>query len=75
MTSFGKINVFEPDSEVFSAYLERIELYFEANGIEEGKQVPVFLSLLDTKTYSLLRTLVAPGAPRGKSCKVLAELF
>ena len=72
---FGKIDVFQPDSEVFSAYLERIELYFEANGIEEGEQVPVFLSLLNAKTYSLLRTLVAPDAPRGKSFKALAELL
>ena len=75
MTSFGKIDVFQPESEVFSAYLERIELYFEANGIEEKKQVPVFLSLLDAKTYSLLRTLVAPDSPRGKSLKTLADLL
>lgn len=75
MSSFGKIDIFQPEAEVFSAYLERIELYFEANGIEDAKQVPVFLSLLDAKTYSLLRTLVAPEAPRGKSFKILAELL
>jgi len=50
MASFGKIGIFQPDSEVFSAYFERIEFYFESNGIEEGKQIPVFLSLLDGKT-------------------------
>ena len=55
MTSFGKIDVFRPKSEEFSAYLEQVELYFEANGIKEEKQVPVFLSLLGAKTYSLLR--------------------
>ena len=71
----GKIDVFQPESEVFSTYLERIELYFEANGIEEKKQVPVFLSLLDAKTYSLLRTLVAPDSPRGKSFKTLSDLL
>jgi len=60
MSSFGKIDVFQPESEVFSAYLEQTELYFEANGIEKTKQVPVFLSSLDSKTYSL------SNAPQGK---------
>ena len=72
MTSFGKIDVFNPEVEEFSAYLERIELYFEANGIRE---VPVFLSLLGAKTYSLLRTLVAPSSPREQSFKDLAKLL
>ena len=59
----------------FSAYLERIELYFEANEIHEEKQVSVFLSLLGAKTYSLLRTLVAPSSPREQSFKDLAKLL
>ena len=50
MTSFGKIDGFNPEVEEFSAYLERIELYFVATGISEEKQVPVFLSLLGAKT-------------------------
>ena len=75
MTSFGKIDVFNPEVEEFSAYLERIELYFDANGIREEKQVPVFLSLLGAKTYSLLRTLVAPSSPREQSFKDLAKLL
>ena len=75
MASFGKIDIFQPESEEFSAYLERVELYFEANGIKEDKQVPVFLSLLGAKTYSLLRTLVAPESPRSKSFKTLADLL
>ena len=53
MTSFGKIDVFQLEAEEFSVYLERVELYFEVNGIKEEKQVPVFLSLLGAKTYSL----------------------
>ena len=75
MTSFGKINVFNPEVEEFSAYLERIELYFVANGISEEKQVPVFLSLLEAKTYSLLRTLVAPTPPKKKPLKDLTKLL
>ena len=75
MTSFGKIDGFNPEVEAFSAYLERIELYFVANGISEEKQVPVFLSLLGAKTYSLLRTLVAPTTPKEKSLRELTKLL
>ena len=75
MISFGKIDIFQPESEDFSAYLERVELYFKANGIKEEKQVPLFLSLLGAKTYSLLRTLVAPDSPRSKAFKTLADLL
>ncbi len=41
------------------AYLERIELYFQANDIATAKQVPVFLSVIGASTYSLLRNLLA----------------
>ena len=66
---------FNPEVEEFSAYLERIELYFDANGIREEKQVQVFLSLLGAKMYSLLRTLVAPLSPKEQSLKDLAKLL
>jgi len=38
MTSFGKIDVFKPEVEEFSAYLEQIELYFEADAIFNEKR-------------------------------------
>jgi len=38
MNSFGKIDVFNPKVEEFSAYLERIELYFEANEISDERK-------------------------------------
>ena len=59
-TYYGKIEEFQPENESISAYLERIELYFSANAVEEGKQVAVFLSVIGAKTYTLLRNLLAP---------------
>ena len=41
------------------SYLERIELFFTANGIAEEKKVAVFLSVIGSKTYTILRSLVA----------------
>ena len=55
--SYGRI---EPENDSIAAYLERVELYFSANGIEEEKQVPVFLSVIGGRTYLLLRNLLAP---------------
>ncbi len=59
--SYGRINEFQPENESVVAYLERIELYFQANDIAAAKQVPVFLSVIGASTYSLLRNLLAPA--------------
>ena len=51
---FGRIQEYELVNELFSAYLERIQLCFLANEVEGDKKVPVFLSVVGNRTYSLL---------------------
>ena len=46
-------------------------MFFEANDIKEEKQVAVFLSVIGSKTFALLRSLVLPESPKDKT---LAEL-
>ena len=53
MTTFGTPKEFERDNKKISAYLEHVELYFAANEIRE-RQVPIFLSVIGAKAYSLL---------------------
>ena len=61
MVTVGKLGEFVPECESLTAYVVRAELYFEANKIEEGRKVPVFLSVLGSKMYSVLRArLVGP---------------
>ena len=60
---YGCIEKFLPESDSIRSYLERVELYFDANGIAEDKQVPILLSSIGASTYALLRDLVAPNAP------------
>ena len=60
MASIGKIQEFDPVNERISTYLERIELFFTANGIPEEKQVLSFLSIIGGKNYMLLSDLLAP---------------
>ena len=51
------------DENSIGAYLEHASLYFVANGVDEGKRVPILLSSIGARTYSLLRDLVAPDVP------------
>ena len=66
MASIGKIQEFNPVSERISTYLEGVELFFTANGIADEKQVPVFLSIIGGKNYTLLSDLMAPTKPATK---------
>ena len=67
-TVIGQLPEFHPDSgELFSAYVERVHLFLEVNDIGEGKRVAVLLSAIGSKTYGLLRNLVAPAKPKDKS--------
>ena len=61
---YGQLHEFDAESETVTAYLERAELYFDANDVADEKKVPVLLSNIGAKTYGLVRSLVAPKAPK-----------
>ena len=65
---------FEPDNKEISAYLKCVELYFAVNDIKE-RQLPIFLSVIGTKIYSLLRDLLVLTNPKKKSFNELAEVL
>ena len=75
MATYGTLTEFRRETEEFSAYLERVELYFAANEIAEEKQVPIFLNVVGGATYGLLRSLVAPDSPKNKSLEELIALL
>jgi len=68
---YGKLTEFRPDVEQFSAYCERVELFFAVNEVPGEKQVPLFLNCIGAATYSLLRNLVAPENPKDKTLAAL----
>ena len=72
MATLGHIGKFEPTEENILAYLERVELFFTANGIKDEKKVAVLLSVIEPKIYTLLRDLLAPDKPQDKS---VVDLF
>ena len=76
MTAIGKIEQFKAEEESITAYLERVELYFAANDIDEGeKKVTVFLSVVGAQAYTLLRDLVSPAKPKEKTFAQLMEVL
>ena len=70
----GKVREFSPERETFSAYVERIEMFFTANGIIEAagqdhevtnelvkdRQRAIFLTEVEPEVYSTISNLVVP---------------
>ena len=59
MATIRRIEELNPEKERISAYLERVELFFIANGVVYAKQVATLLSVIGGKTYALLSKGVA----------------
>ena len=63
----GSINPFESNTETWTSYQERLELYFIVNDIAAAKRVAGLLTLLGERTYCLLRSLTSPAKPSEKT--------
>ena len=57
------------------AYLERVDLFFTANNIGPEKQVTVFLTVVGSRKYALIKSLTAPTLPQEKSCEDLKAVL
>ena len=64
---------FNPEIETFDCYIERLNMYFEANDIANAKQKCVLLSVIGAKYYSLLKNLCSPDLPSTKSFDELVK--
>ncbi|UYV68121.1 hypothetical protein LAZ67_5003112, partial [Cordylochernes scorpioides] len=52
---------FRPGEESFEIFVQRFEAAFEANALEEGKRMPIFVSLLDSEMLKLGNDLFFPS--------------
>ena len=71
----GQVEPFEPGTDDWQLYTERLEQFFAANEIPDGKKKAVFLTVIGTKAYSLLRNLLAPTKPDERSYSQLVEVM
>ena len=75
-TYYGKLSEFDKDKEDWTRYVERLELFFEANDIEqEEKQKAILLSSCGPSTYKLFKGLTTPRKPREISFKDLIHVM
>ena len=75
MAQIGKIEHFQI-SEDWESYEERLQQYFKANGITDAdKKVAVFLTVIGSHLYKLLRNLVSPAKPADKSYEELTQVL
>ncbi len=59
----GQIGPYDETVEQWSSYTELFDYFVKANGIKDEVLVPTFLSVIGSKTYNLLRSLVQPNKP------------
>ena len=85
----GSVGEFDPASETFTAFFERLEHFFVANGIRQSpadataavvqesskKKVAVMISVIGKKTYGTLRDLCSPKNPKEKTFEAIIELL
>ena len=76
MAVFGTVDSFDIKCEHFDEYLERVEQYFIANGIDDDKKKTViFITAIGKETYGVLRSLLAPAKPSTKTYKKVTEVL
>ncbi|CAB3992544.1 Retrovirus-related Pol poly from transposon [Paramuricea clavata] len=74
MANHGKLEEYDSQEE-WSQYIERLEFYFEANGVDdEDKQRAILLSVCGSETYKLIPNLIMPNKPPEKTFAELVEL-
>ena len=71
----GRIQEFDAETESITAYLERMQLFLTANAVDDDKKVAVLLSVIGSKTYSLLRNLLEPEKPSSKTYNELVGIL
>ena len=72
---YGQVSTFDPETDDWTQYVERLNYYFVANGIDDvTKKRAILLSVVGASTYRLIRNLVAPGKPDEKTYKQLVDL-
>ena len=57
----GKISEYDPSTENWATYVERLEHFFKANKVEDNLKRDAFLTCLGKETFGLLQALVVPA--------------
>ena len=75
MATIGKIDPFNDAEEDWPSYVERLEMFFMVNNVEDEKRTAALVSLIGGKTYGLLKSLTASEPPSSFTFKQLTDLL
>ena len=67
MATISTVGEFSPEMESIILYLERVEVFFVANQVEDDRKASLSLSLLGFKVYGALRNIMSPNRPQDQS--------
>ena len=81
MATHGVVSMFDPSTEDWTTYTERMKHYFVANDVTDAKKKhSILLSACGPATYKVIRNLVEEGKPAGydalrRHCEISKELL
>lgn len=75
MATISQLEPLCPKEEHISSYLECVQLFFTANKVKPGRQVPALLSAIGEKVYNLLSDLLVLGKPTDKPLQELTPVL
>ena len=73
MPPIESVGNFVESEETFESYVERVELYIDANGITDDKNKTMFLTLAGSKTNELAKSFLSPVKPSASSYESLIK--
>ncbi len=74
-TVLGTIEPFDPASDRWECWEERLDAYFEVNDVDDRKKTLLLINFLGAEQYRLLSTLTAPEKPNKLDFKTLVALM
>ena len=75
MALLGTVGPFDPAVDDWVVYCERLEQFFQANGVATAEKLrAVLLSVCGSPTYLLIRNLVSPEKPTDKTYVQLVKM-
>lgn len=73
--SVGKVREFDIKNGNWSAYIDRVEMYFVANKITVDLKLPTLIALIGEEAYELLSTLTSPKKPSELSYEQAVDIL
>ena len=76
MALHGNLDAFiSTDGDDWTVYLARLDQYYKANKIEDGRKKAVFLTVIGDTTFRLLQSLIAPAKVDDETLSELSQVL